>query len=74
MSQTPSETAEKRKIVLAIAIGIVAWGIVLAIGDYYANRDLRRPLIIMAGVVLFVGFWLAMLRFRRSDQTPKWPD
>jgi len=74
MSQPPSDAAAKRKIVLAIVIGIVAWGIVLAIGDYHANRDLRRPLIILACVVLFVGFWLTMLRFRRSDQTPKWPE
>lgn len=71
MSQTPSEAEAKRKIVFWIVIGIVAWGVVLAIGDYLANHDQRRPLIIVAGVVLFVGFWLAMLRTRPADKTPR---
>jgi hypothetical protein len=74
MSQTPSEAEAKRKIVFWIVMGIVAWGIVLAIGDYLKNHDPRRPLIIIAGVVLFVGFWLAMLRTRRSDETPTPPE
>jgi hypothetical protein len=69
-----SEADEKRKIVFWIVLGIVAWGIVLAVGDYWANHDPRRPLIIMACVVLFVGFWMAMLRTRRSDGTSEPPE
>ena len=69
-----SEAETKRKIVFWIVMGIVAWGIVLAIGVYWANRDPRQPLIILAGVALFVGFWLAMLRTRPTDKTPEPPE
>jgi len=63
----------KRRIVFWIAVGILGWGILLAIGDFLANHDYRRPLIILASVLLFIGFWLLMLRSRPSDQTPQSP-
>ena len=69
-----SEAATKRKIVFWIVLGIVGWGVVLAIGDYLANHDPRRPLIILACVILFVGFWLVMLRTRPSDGTSEPPE
>jgi len=69
-----SEAEAKRKIVFWIVFGIVAWGVVLAIGDYWVNHDSRRPLVILASVILFVGFWLAMLRTRPSDGTSEPPE
>ncbi|HEX3996980.1 MAG TPA: hypothetical protein VHX65_00340 [Pirellulales bacterium] len=65
------DAATKRKIVFWIALGIVAWGVVLALGDFMVNRDQRRTLIILASVVVFVGFWFTMLRSRRSFDRPR---
>ena len=68
------QQATKRKIVFWIAVGILVWGIVLAVGDFLANHDRRRPAIIVSSVVIFVGFWLLMLRTRGpNDDTPKLP-
>lgn len=69
-----SEAETKRKIVFWIAVGIIAWGVVLAIGVFVVNHDARQSAIILAGVVLFVGFWLLMLRTRPSDESPEPPE
>ena len=69
--QPPDNSGErgtKRKIVFWIAIGILVWEIVLGFGDFIANHDSRRQLIIIASVVIFVGFWMTMLRVRRPDE------
>jgi ABC-type transport system involved in Fe-S cluster assembly fused permease/ATPase subunit len=72
-TRAAKETDARRKIVLWIAGGILAWGVILAIGVFLANRDPRQPLIIMACVVIFVGFWLAMLRWRAPQAGKKSP-
>lgn len=49
-------------------LGLAAWGLVLALGDYLANHNVRRPLVIVGCVALFISFWLAMLVLGRSGE------
>lgn len=44
---------------------IVAWGMFHAVGAWMLNHDVRRPLIVLACVAAFLGFWLALLAGRR---------
>ncbi len=46
-------------------IGIVAWGAIHAVGAWTLNHDARRPIVVLACVAAFIGFWLAMLSSRR---------
>jgi hypothetical protein len=45
---------------------LVAWGIFHAVGAWTLNHDARRPLIVLACVAAFLGFWLALLAARRK--------
>ncbi|MFM8706628.1 MAG: hypothetical protein ACKOHK_00650 [Planctomycetia bacterium] len=44
---------------------LVAWGLFHAAGAWTLNHDVRRPLIVLACVAAFLGFWLALLASRR---------
>jgi hypothetical protein len=44
---------------------LVVWGLFHAAGAWTLNHDPRRPLIVIACVAAFLGFWLAMLAARR---------
>jgi CHASE2 domain-containing sensor protein len=46
-------------------LAIVAWGAIHAGGAWTLNHDARRPLMVLACVFGFLGFWLAMLAVRR---------
>jgi O-antigen/teichoic acid export membrane protein len=71
----PQAADTQRRIVFWIAVGIIVWGVILAIGVFLENHhDPRAPLVIVAGVVLFVGFWLTMLRSRRSNERSEPPE
>jgi hypothetical protein len=63
MPSTPPPGAEK--IIRWIMIGIVIWGIAHAIGAWTLNHDARRPLVVLACVAAFLGFWTALLAARR---------
>ncbi len=63
MPPTPLPGAEN--IIRWIMIGIVIWGIAHAIGAWTLNHDARRPLIVLACVAAFLGFWTALLAARR---------
>jgi hypothetical protein len=52
-----------RFVIGGIMLALAAWGIYLAIGDYLANGNPWRPVVVLACVGLFAGFWLLMLRF-----------
>jgi len=49
--------------------GIVVWGAFHALGAWTLNHDARRPLIVLACVGAFLGFWLLMLStLRRTEK------
>ena len=50
------------KIIRGLGIAIVVWGLFIAAGAWTLNHDPRRPLVVMACVLGFLGFWRAMLR------------
>ena len=66
MPGTPSATTrDAEKIIRGIMLALVVWGVIQAIGSWLFNHDPRRPLIVLACVGGFLGFWLAALAARR---------
>jgi hypothetical protein len=57
-----------RQILSAIFLGLAAWGVYLAIGDYLSNHNLLRSITTIACVALFLGIWLTALAVRRSRE------
>ncbi|MBA4017627.1 MAG: hypothetical protein C0483_10680 [Pirellula sp.] len=52
------------RLIVLIILGVLAWGTFHAVGAYYFNHDVRRPLMVLGCTVAFLGFWLVMLRSR----------
>ena len=48
--------------------GLIVWGIAQAIGAYSLNHDPRRPLIVLACVGAFLGFWVVLLIVFKNRQ------
>ena len=71
VSFSPMTTAQSRvppgaeRILAWIMGGLVIWGLFHAVGAWTLNHDVRRPLIVLACVAAFLGFWLVMLSSRR---------
>ena len=61
---SPSPPGAER-IIAWIMVGIVVWGLFHAVGAWTLNHDVRRPLVVLACVAAFLGFWLVMLAARR---------
>ena len=59
-SSSDANRALLRNIILALGV----WGVVLAIGAFCFKRqyDYRKPLLILACMGAFLGFWLILLR------------
>ena len=53
------------RIIAWIMAALVAWGLFHAAGAWMLNHDARRPLIVIACVAAFLGFWMALLASRR---------
>jgi hypothetical protein len=62
-----------RQILTAIVLGLAAWGVYLAIGDYLANQNLLRCIATIACVAIFLGIWLTALAIRRARDTSDRP-
>jgi len=70
-------SSDKRDLIIPyIVIGLILWGALLGLGAYVfrGQHDLRKPLIILACVGVFVGFWGVLLwvnrgRLLRGHQT-----
>ena len=71
------EPIDRRDLMIpSIVVGLLIWGGLLAMGAYVfqGRYDYRKPLIIMACVGLFIGFWTVMIwrhrgRFDRQGRT-----
>lgn len=61
--QTSPPDAER--LIAWIMGALVVWGLFHAVGAWTLNHDARRPLIVLACVGAFLGFWLTMLSARR---------
>lgn len=61
--------AKPTRIIVVIAGGLLLWASVLAWGVVRNQPvlDLRKPLIILAVVVLFLGGWAMLLMIRKSN-------
>jgi len=61
---TPSPPDAER-ILAGIMAALVLWGLFHAVGAWSLNHDARRPLVVLACVAAFLGFWLVLLAARR---------
>jgi hypothetical protein len=67
MSTPASPTPPGAERLIAWIMGaIVVWGLFHAAGAWMLNHDPRRPLIVLACVAAFLGFWTALLAARRK--------
>jgi CHASE2 domain-containing sensor protein len=62
---TSAPPPDAERLIRWIMLAIVAWGAIHAVGAWTLNHDARRPLVVLACVFGFLGFWLAMLAVRR---------
>ncbi len=62
--QTSSPPGAERLLAWLMA-ALVVWALFHALGAWTLNHDPRRPLIVIACMAAFLGFWLAMLSARR---------
>lgn len=54
------------RLIRLIIGGLVVWGVAQAIGAYTLNYNPLRPLIVLACVAAFLGFWLVLLAVWRK--------
>jgi hypothetical protein len=60
-----SSAPDAEKILRWIMVAVLVWGSILAAGSWTLNHDVRRPIIVFACVIGFLGFWNVMLAARR---------
>ncbi len=60
-----SDRRSNRQIMSWIVLGLVAWGLYLALGDYLRNHNLLRSLVTVLCVAAFLAIWLAAMAVRR---------
>ncbi len=60
-----SSASDAEKILRWIMVAVLVWGSILAAGSWTFNHDVRRPIIVFACVIGFLGFWNVMLAARR---------
>jgi uncharacterized membrane protein YjjB (DUF3815 family) len=58
-----------RQVITVIVLGLAAWGVYLAIGDYLSNHNLLRSAATIACVAIFLAIWLTALAVRRARDT-----
>lgn len=63
MNSAPSRSTSWRPI-LAVMLAVTLWCVYQAVGTYRTGSDVRKPLIVMAIWLFFIGGWLLMLYFR----------
>jgi hypothetical protein len=61
----PHTPPDAERLIAWIMGALVVWGLFHAVGAWTLNHDARRPLIVLACVGAFLGFWLTMLAARR---------
>ena len=49
---------------------LAAWGLYLAVGAFRFNHDVWRGVVVFGCMVAFLGFWLLMMKLRRTRQGP----
>jgi hypothetical protein len=67
----PRQNDPTRQWIVLLVAALAAWGLYHAIGAYSFNQDVRRGLVVLACMALFLAFWLMLLKLRRRRQPPK---
>lgn len=56
---------DRIRIIRWVVAGIVVWGIFHALGAWRLNQNPLRPVVVLACVAAFLGFWMTMLAVRQ---------
>jgi hypothetical protein len=60
-----SSPPDAERLLAWLMAALVIWALFHAVGAWTLNHDPRRPLIVIACMAAFLGFWLTMLSVRR---------
>jgi Flp pilus assembly protein TadB len=71
VSSEAREQADRASIIRWIVVAIMIWGVVLAAGAWTLNWNPLRPLVVLACVGAFLGFWMTMLAVRQRRLTQR---
>ena len=58
------ESAARSRLIVYVMAAVAVWGVVLAVGAWRLNHDIRRTFVVGGCVAAFLGFWGAMLAVR----------
>ena len=59
-----NESVVAKRLIVAIMVGVAAWGAFQAVGAWRLNHNVWRTVVVAACTVAFLGFWGAMLAVR----------
>jgi hypothetical protein len=58
-----------RRVIWALVVALLAWGLYLAVGAFRFNHDIWRGVIVFGCMAAFLGFWLLMMKLKvKRDQ------
>jgi cytochrome c biogenesis factor len=60
----PAQNDPSRRWIVLLASALAAWGLYHAIGAFLFNHDVRRGLIVLVCMAVFLCSWMLLLRFR----------
>ena len=60
-----SPPADTVRIIRWVVLGVLAWGLFHAVGAWRFNNNPLRAVVVLACVLVFLGFWMMMLAVRQ---------
>ncbi len=65
--QSPEVRSHSRLLVLTIVAALILWGSINAVSAYRLNHDLKRPLVVLVCMAVFLAFWMTLLWYRKRQ-------
>ena len=63
-----AQDVQSRRWIILLLAALAAWGLYHAIGAFLFNHDVRRGLIVLACMAVFLGWWMLLLRYRTKTR------
>jgi hypothetical protein len=65
----PRQNDPTQRWIVWLVAALAAWGLYHAVGAFMFNKDVRRGLVVLGCMALFLGFWLCLLMVRKKRRT-----
>lgn len=68
--QSNARSARARTGILVLFLGLILWTLVIAVGSFHtqASTDVRRPIIVIACMSIFLVGWFIALRVKQKSK------